>query len=439
MANQSIFATIGRRPEFGQTEDPAKSASNAVKLANWGDEAASQKAEISQEKLVANEAVVDAQLDDAEQKVEALDQGADFDLREILEGWFDKQTIRRADQQVADRSKVRLTVDSAATYGTMSDAVVRQFVNSAATKASGDAKLAVANVLDQATGVARGIASDKDVNAKNIETQAQKILDQWDNMKMIAFLFGNLYTKVLNRVSSHQNRLEKIMENLGEKAVLLDSVSASLMARGELVLNSLFDTCVSGLALENIIESESKILAQMEKEAASVTASARGPRSILLTNQRDLVSILEKRLIDLKGFAVREEAFYGILSTTHNSVAVIREDVEFTRTNLIAMLGIQLGLVCDIVATLRISESAKNVRQADREAAEQVGVATEALGKAVRDTLTNVDDAMAALEVTIAAAIRGNENSKENFALMQALVLKTDAKLAELHTQLGNS
>ncbi len=375
-----------------------------------------------------------------DQRVSALttQQHDVFSLEPIVEGWFPKKADQ-APALVAQRASLPITIESAASYGVVSDAIVRQFVESAHTKATGEARLEVAKVLDQATGVADGIAKDKDIQAEKIEKKAQKVLKHIDNAQRLARVFERLFTKVLNRVQNYQSRLQGIGVDLAKKSVMLDSVSASLRARKQLVKDNLYDVCVSGMALEQILQREHQKLLTMEAEKNAASPEGRGPLAEGIKEQQSLVQLSTKRLVDLKAFAVKLVGLYSVLGTVHNSVNVIRSDVEFTRTNLIATLGLQLGLVVDVVSTLRVAKATQDVRAAEARASEAVGVATQALEKASQDALLNVQSTMRSLEVTINAAINGIKNTRENMDKVATMQQETEGRLSDMFVELGNS
>ena len=273
-----LFATIGNKPVFNAESTPVD---NAREAAQYTAQAASQKAIVVANKLAETSQQVETHLAIADAQTSALTTGqADFNLMDIITGWFDVKQVANARQLIAAKASFRLSIDAAAVFGTIPDAIVRQFVNSAYTKATGDAKLAVARVLDEATGAANGIKTDGDVNAQHIEAEAQKIIRQWKNLKIAAALFENLHTKVLNRVESHQRRLEDIMQDLAKNTVLLDGVSASLMARMDMVMTNLFDTCVNGLILKNIIATEQQELQRLEAELAALPDAVMAPHRL---------------------------------------------------------------------------------------------------------------------------------------------------------------
>mgnify|MGYP006283030771 FL=1 len=431
---QDLFADIGTPPDADEIVEHAQSK------AEFAEKAAIEKAEIAEKELTSASEKIGTELAIVDQRVSALttQQHDVFSLEPIVEGWFPKKADQ-APALVAQRASLPITIESAASYGVVSDAIVRQFVESAHTKATGEARLEVAKVLDQATGVADGIAKDKDIQAEKIEKKAQKVLKHIDNAQRLARVFERLFTKVLNRVQNYQSRLQGIGVDLAKKSVMLDSVSASLRARKQMVKDNLYDVCVSGMALEQILQREQQKLLTMEAEKDAAPPESRGPLAEGVKEQQSLVQLSTKRLVDLKAFAVKLVGLYSVLGTVHNSVNVIRSDVEFTRTNLIATLGLQLGLVVDVVSTLRVAKATQDVRAAEARASEAVGVATQALEKASQDALLNVESTMRSLEVTINAAINGIQNTRENMDKVATMQQETEGRLSDMFVELGAS
>lgn len=433
---QNLLSPIGNVPQ-------GKPSSNlATVRAEYVNNAADQKAEIVSTELAKVESSVAEDLGTVEAEIDNLakSEGNSFKLDNVIASWFEKAEQKLASSEIAQRKAVKLNIDSAATYGTIPDKIVQMFINSAETKATGMAKLEVAKALDMATNVAGSISKDDNVKAAEIEEKATKVLKDWgNNANAIDFLFKRLFTKTLNRVLDYQTRLGNIGNDLAQKSVLLDRVSASLRARRDMVKKDLLQTCINGLALESIIVDARAELKRLEKQLAANQGADRGPINELVKDQQTYLQILIKRLIDLKGFAVKEIGLYSIIGTIHASVAVIRADVEFTRTNLIAALGLQLGLVCDIVSALRIAKASQDVRKAEAAASEQVGVATDALQTAANSALLDVQTTMRSLEATIAAASRGIKNTRDNMDKVEAMQRDTEARLGQLVADLGNA
>ncbi len=431
---KDLFAEIGMPPDADDI------VTHAETKAEFAERAAEEKAELAEKELTAATEKIDSELVLVDQRMNALasQDHQVFSLEPIVEGWF-PQKRSQAPTLVNQRASLPITIESAANYGIVSDAVVRQFVESAHTKATGEARLEVARVLDEATGVADGISKDKDIQAEKIEQKAKKVLKHIENAQRLSRVFERLFTKVLNRVQSYQGRLQGIGVDLAKKSVMLDSVSASLRARKQMVKDNLYDICISGMALEQILEREQQKLLTMEAEKDAAPTESRGPLAEQIKEQQSLVQLTTKRLVDLKAFAVKLVGLYSVLGTVHNSVNVIRSDVEFTRTNLIATLGLQLGLVVDVVSTLRVAQATQDVREAEARASEAVGVATDALQKASEDALLNVESTMRSLQVTINAALKGIKNTRENMEKVSSMQQETEGRLSEIFREIGEA
>jgi hypothetical protein len=193
------------------------------------------------------------------------------------------------------------------------------------------------------------------------------------------------------------------------------------------------------MALEQIMVREQQKLLTMEAEKDAAPQGERGPLAEGIKEQQALVQLTTKRLVDLKAFAVKLVGLYSVLGTVNNSINVIRSDVEFTRTNLIATLGLQMGLVVDVVSTLRVAKATQDVRAAEARASEAVGVATQALEKASQDALLNVESTMKSLKVTINAALSGIKNTRDNMERVAEMQRETEGKLSELFVELGEA
>lgn len=433
MTNKNdLFATIGTPP------DSDSLAAQAKINADKAQQSAEQSAVKAENELSAANDQIGKELMLVDQRVDSLQKKSYtvFSLQPIIDGWFPQQKDL-APAQIKQRAMAPITIESAANYGVVSDAVVREFVDSAESKTTGEARLEVAKVLDEATGVADGIASDKGIQATKIEEKAQKVLKHIENAEKLARTFEKLFTKVMNRVQNYQTRLQKVGVDLAKKSVMLDSVSASVRARKQMVKNNLYEVCIAGMALEEILERERQELSQLEAKQDAAPIEERGPLAERVKEQQSLVQLSTKRLVDLKAFAVKLVGLYSVLGNVHNSVNVIRSDVEFTRTNLIATLGLQLGLVVDVVSTLRVAKATQNVREAEARASQAVGVATEALDQASQDALLNVQSTMKSLEVTIDAALRGIRNTQKNMEKVQIMQQDTEKKLTDMFIQLG--
>ena len=433
---KNLLAPIGNVPEGKSSGKLAEQRAEYVEMA------AEEKALIVETELDKADAEVATDLEQVSAEIENLasSEGASFDLQRVINVWFERAEQKFAAGEVTRRAAVELNIDSAATYGTIPDKIVQMFINSAETKATGMAKLEVAKALDQATGVAGSISKDDNVKAAEIEEKATEILANWGkNASAIDFLFKRLFNKVLNRVLDYQTRLSMIGQDLAKKSVMLDRVSASLRARRDMVKKDLLQTCINGLALEAIIDDTRAELKSLEKELSNAKGADRGPLNELVKDQQAFLQILIKRLIDLKSFAVKEIGLYSIIGTIHASVAVIRADVEFTRTNLIAALGLQLGLVVDIVSALRIAKASQDVRRAEADASASVGVAADALQAAANSALLDVQTTMRSLEATIAAASRGIKNTRDNMDKVEVMQRETEVRLGQLVADLGNA
>ncbi len=432
MSDQDLFTGIGTPPDGDDIVIDAQAK------ADYAEKAATEKAEIAVTELTSANSEITNQLVIINQRTQALtpQQHSLFSLQPVIDGWF-PQKAAQAPALVAQHAALSITIETAANYGVVSDAVVRQFVDSAHTKATGDARLEVAKILDQATGLANGIARDRDIQADKIEQKAKKVLKHVENADKLARTFERMFTKVFNRVQSYQSRLQGVGVDLAKKSVMLDGVSASLRARKQMVKDNLYDVCISGMALEQILTREQQKLLVMETERDTAPVEHRGQLAERIREQQSLVQLSTKRLVDLKAFAVKLIGLYSVLGTVNNSVNIIRSDVEFTRSNLIATLGLQLGLVVDVVSTLRVAKATQDVRAAEARASESVGVATTALEKASQDALLNVQSTMRSLETTITAALTGIKNTHENMERVAAMQSETEGRLNEMFMELG--
>lgn len=431
---KELFASIGTPPDSDGFAEQAKlNAEKAQQSAQESEKTTSTEIAKANENIGKELMLVDERMHTLQPESHQV-----FSLQPIIDGWF-PQGKEQAPALIAQRAMLPITIESAANYGVVSDAVVRQFVDSAQSKATGEARLEVAKVLDEATGVADGIASDKSIQSTKIEQKAQKVLKHIENADKLARTFQKLFTKVLNRVQSYQSRLQNVGVDLAKKSVMLDSVSASIRARKQMVKDNLYEVCIAGMALEKILEREQQELLQLESGKDAAPIENRGPLAERVKEQQSLVQLSTKRLVDLKAFAVKLVGLYSVLGNVHNSVNIIRSDVEFTRTNLIATLGLQLGLVVDVVSTLRVAKATQNVRDAEARAAQSVGVATEALDKASQDALLNVQSTMNSLQVTIDAALRGIRNTQENMEKVQVMQQDTEKQLTDMFIELGSA
>ncbi len=419
-------------------------AADAKVKADFAIQAADSQVIDVTEKLNANEIEINDALDSTDQTLSQLEDGSGtLDLMEILEGYesvFDKKALKAAVATIPGKSAMVLTSGSAATYGTVPDAIVKMAVDSTFSKSSGKARMEVAEVLDTATGVADKIRGDGTIQAENIKKQAENIYAHWTNAKMVAVLFAGLYDKVLNRVVSHQGRLLNVYEDLGAKMTLLDGIAASLLARQQMVINDLMNTCVNGVALDAIIATAQKELLKLQGQRDEAkTPALKSALEGSVTRQESLVQILIRRSIDLKSFAIKELGLITIIGKIYDSVNVVRADVEFTRTNLIFTLGLTLGLIVDVVATIRIGESARKVRVAEAEATDKLGMASDALNDLATKILTDIEITMQSVESTIGAAIRAVNNTHENMGKMLEIQQSSGTRLNVMLSSLGNT
>lgn len=360
-----------------------------------------------------------------------------FDLQKIVDGWFIPVEIVKAVDEVARRKTTQLSIDTAASYGVVPDSVVGQFVNSAVTKATGEARLEVARVLDTATGITRKIAEDKSISADEVAKKAQKLLKVWHDAKVLGTLFDRLFRRTLNRVVDYQNRLMVVGQDLAKKQVTLENVSSSLVARQLLVKSCLWETCVAGMALEEILERENNNLALLEAKKNTDQETPPQVYAQKIQEQQALIEIITKRLVDEKAFAIKLIGLYSVLGNTRFNVAVIKSDVVFTRTNLMATLGLQLGLVVDIIATLRIGKAASDIREAEADAADKVGVSSAALNEASNKVLVDISTTIRSLNATIQAAAMGIKNTHDNMQRVEDMSKKADEEFGTLFSTLA--
>jgi len=433
---------LSPKPAVNGTTTTEK-ANQTLALAQWTKEAAEAQAQDTASKIQAITEEVENGFQEAQDNIDALKDGGEFDLMTILEGWFDGKDLQEANKEIKAKSGVKHTLASVPKIGSMSEQLVSQLLNSKAGKASAEAKKVVSGTLDIVTGASRKIANDKELNAQRIEEQAEKITKLWqgqfDNVKLYAWMFDNLITKIQNRVFDHTSRLEKVREDLGRDSVLLDKVSATFQARMELVLRGLKGACVDGLALENNIKDEDKVLKDLEDALVGLTDAQKGPRITKISLQKDLLSIMRKRLIDLKALALNLQTFYGILVKGLGSIAAVQADVEFSRSNLMAVLGATLNTIVEFITTMRVSESAQNVREAYRDAAVNLGSSVEALNELTTQTLTDISTVWDAVIIFVDTQISAKQNTDKNFDLMVNLVTEMDAKLNEQQRRIANA
>ncbi|HLD51069.1 hypothetical protein A3K34_01905 [candidate division WWE3 bacterium RIFOXYC1_FULL_40_10] len=423
---KNLFADIGNPGKLTTAQDGEEAAEQAgvaaeIKAMKIKNELDNQEAQIEQ----ATALIVS--------RTQAIQENHElFDLHTVIFGWFPPDEVKKANALVDARKATALNIDSAASYGVVPDNVVAQFVNSAATRAAGQARLEVARVLDQATGVTRKIAEDESISADEVSKKAQKLLDKWHDAQVLNALFNRLFKQTLNRVTDYQNRLAGVGNDLAKKQVTLETISASLYARQELVKRCLFDTCVSGLALVTILAQQHEVLHDLEVSKNKDRNSPPQVYAQRIQEQEALIEITTKRLVDIKAFAIKLIGLYSVLGNTRFNVAIIKADVVFTRTNLMATLGLQLGLVVDIISTLRISKAAGDIREAEAEAAEKVGVSTQALDEAGNKALTDVQTTIRSLRATVNAAVVGIKNTHANLQRVADMNTQAEKEFAEL-------
>lgn len=436
------FKNIGNKPVVDGSTSSEK-AEQTLALAKWTKNATDLQTQETANKILAITAEVDQEFKNTQDQVNALQNGETFDLMTILEGWFEGKELEAAIKEIQLKSRTKHSLASVPKIGNMSEELVSQFLNNKAGKASADAKRIVSGTLDIVTGASRKIANDKEINAKRIEEQANKITKLWqgqfDNVKLYAWMFDNLITKVQNRVFDHTSRLENVREDLGRDSVLLDKVSATFQARMDLVLRGLKGVCVDGLALENNIETEDDVLNGLEEALVGLTDAQKGPRITKISLQKDLLSIMRKRSIDLKALALNLQTFYGVLVKGLGSIAAVQADVEFSRTNLMAVLGATLNTIVEFITTMRVSESAQNVREAYRDAAVNLGSTVESLNELTTQTLTDISTVWDAVIIFVDTQISAKKNTDKNFDLMVNLVTEMDAKLNEQQRRIANA
>jgi hypothetical protein len=191
------------------------------------------------------------------------------------------------------------------------------------------------------------------------------------------------------------------------------------------------------MALESMLEREKQTLARLEEEKNISNQMTPQVLAQKIQEQEALVEIMTKRLVDQKGFALKLIGLYSVLGNTRFNVAIIKADVVFTRTNLLATLGLQLGLVVDIVSTLRISKAARDIREAEATASEKVGVASEALNQAGNQALTEVETTIRSLKATVQAAVMGIENTHANMQRVEEMTAKADEEFGDMFAKLA--
>lgn len=423
---EDLFKGIETPPSLHSAEDGEKAADQTQK-------AVIIKSEKIKTALDEKQSAIESAIVAINERTQAVQENHKvFELRKVLEGWFTPVEDKNAKDLVLARKATQLNIENAANYGTVPDSVVGQFVNSAATKATGEARFEVARVLDTATGITRKIAEDKSISADEVSKKAQKLLKLWHDAKVLDATFKQLFQKTLNRVVKYQDRLNSVGQDLAKKQVSLESISSSLVARQGLVKQCLYDTCISGMALESILEREKKTLADLEAKKNHDQETPPQVFAQKIQEQEALIEIITKRLVDEKAFAIKLIGLYSVLGNTRFNVAIVKADVVFTRTNLMATLGLQLGLVVDIISTLRISKAARDIREAEGNAAEKVGVASAALNDAGNQALVDISSTIRSLNATISSAVIGIKNTHDNMQRVQEMSAKADEEFGTL-------
>lgn len=428
-----LFDKIGTAPT------PLEDANSALTQAKQLAKDVEQAKVITDQKLSEREQSIEETLTIAEQQLEALKQGADFDLWKIIKGRYPKQ-VAYAQKEVAARSATMPSLNSIASFGTASTPV-KQFIDSSQTKVEGEARLEIADVLDDLYGVSTAIANDKSVQGSEIKVKAEQVLTAYQNKKrFLSIYFKLLFGKTLNRVVDYRKRLWNNAEDLGAKSVQVDRIDASLLARQSLLRNDLLETCINGLALEKLLIEAQQEVVRLDKELnKEKDSAARTSLNSLLKAQRGLVQIMTKRLFNLKSSALEEINMDSLTDDTRIGFAVIKEDVDYSRTKVIAILGFMLGLVVEIVTGLRYAQSAKDVRTAKNNAVKKLAGSTEALQQVTNEILTDVDTSLEALDIMTQATVQGIQNNRENMARVVAMHQKTTARFNELLAKIGNA
>jgi hypothetical protein len=427
----NLFDDIGTPPPLVNAKDGEKASQDVQSHAIV-------KAEKVKDALDEQQLAIDEAKALIDQRTAVIRQNQErFDLHDVLTGWFTETETKNAKTLVTQRTETRLSVDNAASYGVVPDSVVDQFINSAVTKATGEARMEVARVLDTATGITRKIAEDKGVSAEEVAKKAKKLLEVWHNAQVLDALFRQLFNKTLNRVVGYQDRLASTSQELAKKQVVLESISSSLVARRELVKQCLYDTCVSGMALTYILEREKESLSELEKHKGESTEISPQSYAEKIQEQESLIEITTKRLIDLKAFAIKLIGLYSVLGNTRTNVAIIKADVIFTRTNLMATLGLQLGLVADTISILRISRASRDIREAEAQVSESVGISNAALNEAGNQALVDIDSTIRSLHATISAALSGMKNTHDNMQRVQEISAKADKEFGAMFASMA--
>lgn len=428
-----LFDNISSAPK--QLEDPSAALTQAKQLAGE----VAQKAVVADQALTEREKSMDNAVALVEQQLEALRKGSDFDLWKIIRGRYPSK-VKYAVEQVALRSASMPTLNTVASFGT-SKVDVAAFVNSSQTKAEGEARLQIADTLDVLYGVSNDIVEDKDVQGAEIKIKAEKMLAAYHAKKRyLSITFNWLFKKTLNRVVDYRKRLLDNAEDLGANSVQIDRIDASLLARQYLLRNELLETCINGLSLQNLmIEAQEELLRLEKAHVKETDPAARSSLNGQIKSQRGLVQIMVKRLFDLKSSALEEINMDSITDDTRIGFAIIKADVDYSRTKVIANLGFMLGLVVEIVTGLRYAQSAKDVRNAKNRAVEKLSGSAAILQQVTNDILTDVESGLKALDIMTQATVDGIQNNRENMARVVAMHEASNLRFNALLTKIGNA
>jgi hypothetical protein len=429
-----LFATIGNVP--GKLEDSSAALTQATQLA----EEVATKAEIADLALAEREESMNSAVALVEQQLEALRKGNDFDLWKIIHGRYDKKVVAYAEQQVELRSANMPSLNTVASFGT-TNIDVAAFVNSSQTRAEGEARLAIADTLDVLYNVSNDIIEDENVQGAEIKKKAEKMLaDYHAKKRFLSITFNWLFKKTLNRVVDYRKRLLDNAQDLGAQSVEIDRIDASLLARQHLLRKELVETCINGLSLQNLMIEAQEELFRLEKaHSKEKDAAARSSLNSQIKSQRGLVQIMVKRLFDLKSSALEEINMDSITDDTRIGFAIIKADVDYSRTKVIANLGFMLGLVVEIVTGLRYAQSAKDVRNAKNRAVEKLSGSAAILQQVTNEILTDVESGLKALDIMTEATVNGIQNNRENMARVVAMHTASNQRFNDLLTKIGNA
>jgi hypothetical protein len=167
--------------------------------------------------------------------------------------------------------------------------------------------------------------------------------------------------------------------------------------------------------------------------------AARSSLNSQIKSQRGLVQIMVKRLFDLKSSALEEINMDSLTDDTRIGFAIIKADVDYSRTKVIANLGFMLGLVVEIVTGLRYAQSAKDARAAKDRAVEKLSGSASTLQKVTNAILTDVEAGLRALDIMTTATVNGIQNNRENMARVVAMHKFSNQRFNELLTKIGNA